>query len=344
MQTQRIGGGGRCALGVVVPAPAGYSAAMSDPASNTKQAMRVARIALIAGLAITAIKFGIFFLTNSIAVLSDALESIINVVAAGIMLYSIWYGSRPVDRDHPYGHGKIEFMAVGLEGWLILVAGVLIGFEAVRRLISPAELQQLGLGLWLLGGMAVLNGALAVYVWRAGIRYRNQVLVADGKHLMTDVASTIGVFVGLLLVHYTGHQQLDSVAAILVAAAILFTSWRLLWQSFHGLMDRASPHDTQTITSILDEEIAQGHIAGYHKVRHRLSGGFHWVDMHLHVDGDMTIHQGHDLASRIEQRIQHALGQANATAHLEPIEDQANLTEDDPAATLPRSDRSGDDA
>ncbi|MEX0653087.1 MAG: cation diffusion facilitator family transporter [Phycisphaeraceae bacterium] len=311
---------------------------MRDTPGNSTQAMRVARIALVAGLFITALKFAIFFITHSVAVLSDAMESIINVVAAGIMLYSIWYSSRPADREHPYGHGKIEFLAVGLEGWLILVAGTLIGFEAIRRLVAPVELQQLTLGLWLLGIMAVLNAALAIYVWRSGVRLNNQVLVADGKHLMTDVASTVGVFAGLLLVQWTDYQRLDSAVAILVAAIILFTSWRLLWQSFHGLMDRTSDQSTRTITAILDEEIAQGQILGYHKVRHRQSGAFHWVDMHLHVQGDMSIRAGHELASRIEGRIEKSLGQANATAHLEPADEQATLADDDPAAKLPRSD------
>ncbi|MEX0744797.1 MAG: cation diffusion facilitator family transporter [Phycisphaeraceae bacterium] len=306
--------------------------------STHPQALSVARIALVAGLGITALKLSIFWLTHSVAVLSDALESIINVVAAGIMLYSIWYSARPADREHPYGHGKIEFMAVGMEGWLILVAGVLIAVEAVRRLFTPVELQRLEMGMWLLAGMTMLNATLAVYVWRAGVRLGHQVLVADGKHLMTDVASTGGVFVGLLLVHWTGYRQLDSLVAVGLAGAIMYTSWRLLWQSFHGLMDSTTQRESSAITDILNDEVARGQIVGYHKVRHRKSGAFHWVDMHLHVDGDLSVREGHELASRIEHRIELALGRANATAHLEPAENQARLAPDDPAATLPHSD------
>lgn len=323
----------------------------ADPHFDVVQ--RTAKYALLAGIAIALLKFGIFWLTQSVAVLGDGLESLINIAAGGVMLYSIWYSNRPADREHPYGHGKIEFLAVGLEGWLILVAGIVIVVEAVRRLLfSAVELTHLSTGLWLLGLILLLDGALAGYVWHAGRKYANAVLQADGKHLLTDVASTAAVLLGLILVHVTGYHWLDPVVAVLVAGAILGVSWRLLWQSFHGLMDRSDPHDQHAIQQILDDEVSRGHIRGYHKVRHRRTGPFRWVDMHLHVDGRMTIAEGHELASRIEGRIERHFGRANATAHLEPYDPQrhppaglsaADLGEHPPANPATASHTAADD-
>lgn len=290
-----------------------------DP--NLGRIRRVALQALVAGAVLLALKLVIFQLTNSVAVLTDALESIINIAAAAVMLYSLWYSNRPADREHPYGHGKIEFMAVGLEGWLILMAGVVIGFEAVRRLVIGAELERLTVGAWALAAVGVFDAMLAAYVWRAGRRWNSAVLAADGKHLATDVASTAGVVIGLFLVQWTGKAWLDPLVAILMAALILVASWKLLWQSFHGLMDSTDPEDDQAIREILDDEVSAGHIRGYHKVRHRHTGPFHWVDMHLQVDGSITVNEGHDVASRIEGRIERRLGRGNATAHVEPWED-----------------------
>lgn len=294
-----------------------------QPHPDLPQIRRVALHALSAGIVITAIKFGIFFLTNSAAVLSDAFESIINIVAAGFMLYSIWLANRPADRLHPYGHGKIEFMAVGLEGWLILLAGVVIAFEAARRLWRGVQPVQLEAGIILISIVAALTVALAWYVIHAGKRFDSDILRADGRHLMTDAASTLGVLIGLILVRVTGLWWLDPLIAIVLAAAILFTSWRLLWHSIHGLMDKVDPKDDAAIRRILDEEVTAGAIRSYHKVRHRHSGPFHWVDMHLQIDGDLTIREGHALASRIEGRIESELGQANATAHVEPADRDA---------------------
>lgn len=288
----------------------------ADP--NEVYIQRVAVHAILAGLLITLLKFTAFGLTNSVAILSDAMESIINIVAAGAMFYSLWLSNRPADKDHPYGHGKAEFLAVGMEGWLILFAGLLIAIEAIRRLFTGVEPTRLDVGLWMLFAIGLLSAALAGYVWWAGRKYDSEPLTADGKHLMTDVVSTVGVLLGLLLVKWTGWQWLDPIVAILVAGLCLFVSWRLLWQSIHGLMDARDPEDDKAIRAILDDEKQAGHILGYHKVRHRHNGPFHWIDMHLHVDGSMNVADSHALASKIEHRIEAELGRANATAHVEP--------------------------
>ena len=293
---------------------------MPDPQGdpNLPQVRRVALHALIGGVVITLLKFAVFRITNySLAVLSDAFESIINVAAAVMILYTVWLTNRPADHDHPYGHGKIEYLAVGLEGWLILLSGVVIAVKAVERLIVPVP-PQLDLGIWALGGVGVLSAALAIYVRWSGRAYDNALLVAHGKHLITDVASTVAVVLGLLLVKWSNWIRLDPLVAMIIAGLVLFMSWRLLWQSIHGLMDRSDPQDDLLIRQILDHEVARGRIHGYHKVRHRHTGPFHWVDMHLQVDGGMTVAAGHELASDIEGCIEQRLGAANATAHLEP--------------------------
>ncbi len=294
---------------------------MPDPEMHPDKSrmMRVAQITLVAGLLITAAKFTIFWLTNSIAVLTDATESIINVAAAASMLYTIWLSNRPADRDHPYGHGKIEFMTVGFEGWLILIAGVVIAYQAIDRLISPADLQRLEWGLACLGVVGVMTGGLAVYVWLSGKKYDSLSLVADGKHLMTDCLSTVGVLLGLLLVRWTGWNWLDPIVALVMAVVILSTSWRLLWQSIDGLMDKSDPADEAAIEVILDAAVQAGSIMGYHKVRHRHSGAFHWVDLHVQVAPTLTVSRGHNIASQIEGQIEEKLGSANATAHIEPF-------------------------
>jgi len=299
---------------------------MPDPAPdpNLPNVQRVALVALGAGAVLMLAKIGVYLLTDSVAVLTDALESVINIVAAGAMFFAIRYANRPADRDHPYGHGKIEFMVVGLEGWLILFAGLWIGYEAIARFLSHNQPQHLGWGTGVLAVIGLADAALTFYVLRMGKRYHNAPLLADGRHLLTDVVSTVGVIVALVLVQWTGWTKLDPIVAVLLAGVILFMSWRLLWQSAAGLMDRSDPADDAAVRAILDEEVAAGVIRSYHKVRHRHTGAFHWVDLHVQVDGDLSVRQGHALASRIERRIEESLGDANATAHVEPAESNSD--------------------
>ena len=296
---------------------------MPDPRPHPDQVPinRVAKVALYAGVLIMALKFVVFAITNSAAVLTDALESIVNLVAAAMMIYSLKVAYLPADREHPYGHGKIEFMAVGIEGSLIFGAGALIVWESLHRLFGENHLNtaRLSTGIWMELLVVVLSLLLAVYVWRLGAVYKSPTVIADGKHLMTDVVSTVGGMIGMGLVMVTGHAWLDPAVALVIAVIIFYTSARLLHQSVNGLMDRIDDHDEALIRQILDEEVKGGSIRAYHKVRHRHNGTFHWVDMHLQVDADMSVHESHDLATRIERRIETELGEADATAHIEPF-------------------------
>ncbi len=281
-------------------------------------AQKVARVALLLGILITLLKFGVFLMTNSAAVLGDALESIVNLVAAAMALLSTWYAAQPADAEHPYGHGKIEFVSVGVEGAMIIFAALTMIFESSRRLLHGIEPQRLGYGLMLLSASNVLMVLLAVYVWQAGRRLQSPTLIADGKHLMTDVVTTLAAIIGLALVWYTGKTWLDPVIGIAIAVLILFAGGHLLRESFGGLMDEADPKDDRAIRGILDSEVADRRILSYHKVRHRHVGSFHWVDMHIQVPAEMTVAAAHQLASEIEYRIETHLGRAKATAHVEP--------------------------
>lgn len=281
-------------------------------------------IALIAGVGITALKFAVFAHTNSATVLSDALESIINVVAAVEMLYTLRHANRPPDRTHPYGHGKAEFMAVAFEGAMILMAGILIGYEAIARLIDPPALHNFDRGALMLLGVGAFALLLALFVLRRGRRSGSRVLLADGKHLLTDVGTTIGAIGGLALVHWTGLAWLDPILALIFAVGIVYVSWGLLSQSVNGLMDRTDPDDDRAVREVLEDELNQGSIRGFHKVRTRRNGSFCWIDMHLHVDPTMNVTDAHKLASRIEHRIEQEFIQANATAHVEPAAGGAN--------------------
>ena len=282
------------------------------------QTRRVAMVAIGAGVGITALKFAAFWVTDSMSVLSDAVESIANIVAAVVMLTAIHHASRPPDADHPYGHGNAEFMAVGLEGVLIMLAAVAIAASTIYRWVTAQGAEPLDLGLVLVAAVSLLSGLLAWYVWQAGRRYDNATLRADAKHLSTDVMTTAVVLLGLLLVRVTGAGWIDSVLALGLSVMIAVMGFRLAKEGYDGLMGRADPDDDRVIHGILREQQRRGRIRGYHKVRHRHTGPFHWVDLHLQLEGGQTIAEGHEVASEIEGEIERALGQANATAHVEP--------------------------
>lgn len=288
-------------------------------AAQQRAAQRVAWIAVAMGVLIMAMKFGVFWWTRSAVVLGDAMESIVNIVAAVVASVSTWYAARPADEDHPYGHGKVEFVAVGIEGALIVIAALSIIAESSRRLVAGTDLvQNAAWGVGALGGANLCVLTLALFVWWQGRKLRSPTLVADGKHLMTDFITTAAAMTGLGLVWLTGRWWVDSVSGIAIGLLILIAGGALLVESFGGLMDRADPQTDQAIRELLDHAVAGGEILSYHKVRHRRVGSFHWVDMHLQLPAQMTVAAAHEVASRVERRIEDRLGRAKATAHIEP--------------------------
>ncbi len=287
-------------------------------AQRARTARRTAAGAMVFGALLMGAKLAVFAMTGSAAVLSDALESVVNLAAAGMAMFSTWYAARPPDHDHPYGHGNVEFIAVAIEGLMVATAGVTIAYEAIGRLRQPVELHRLDVGAVAMGATAVLLALLAGWMWRTGRRIESPTLIADGKHLMTDVLTTLGVVAGLVVIRWTGLVWLDAVIALAVAVVVFVMGGRLMYESWAGLTSRVDPADDRAIRRILDQEQTAGRILGYHKVRYRHVGTFHWVDMHLQLPGDLTVRESHQIASAIEHRIEQALGHANATAHVEP--------------------------
>jgi cation diffusion facilitator family transporter len=289
--------------------------------------LRWAKIALFVGIGLLAIKLVAYFLTSSQAIFSDALENMANVVTAGFAVYAIRLSHRPADQDHPYGHGKIEFLSAGLEGATILLAAVFIVGKIVNSFLAreTRHVQRLDIGLTLMTAALIINGILGIALWLRGRKTRAIILEAGGIHLMTDAFDSIAVLIAIALVKLTGWQWLDPAAALVVAIYIAFLGLQLLKRSAAGLMDEQDPNEQQQLQNILSAHVGPTgtppQICSYHKLRFRHSGRNHWVDFHIMVPKDWSIEQGHQVASTIEHEIELALGQANATAHVEPCQD-----------------------
>ncbi len=259
-------------------------------------------------------------LTGSIGLFSDAAESLVNLVAALIAFWALGLAARPPDDEHMYGHSKAEYFASGLEGALVLFAAGSITVTAWRRLQHPQPLEAVDLGLVVAVISAVLNGAVALILMRAGARLRSVTLVADARHLLTDVWTTGGVVLGVLVVDWTGWLILDPLIAFVVALNIVWTGVRLLRETGYALLDSALPAtDHRVINSILAEYHARGVL--FHAVRTRQAGPRRFVSLHVLVPGDWTVQHGHDLCEAIELAISRELADTTVTTHLEPLED-----------------------
>jgi cation diffusion facilitator family transporter len=274
-----------------------------------------------------ALKFGAFFLTGSVGLLSDALESFVNLAAALIALVTLTYAHAGEDEEHNFGHAKAEFFSSGIEGALIFVAAGAIIWSAAPRLMEPRPLEQVGVGLALSVLAAGANLLCGWFLLKGAREHRSITLEADAHHLLTDVWTTAGVIAAVAVVHFTGWLVLDPLIAIAVALQILWTGWSLIRRSFDGLMDRAIPADELArVVAILEQVKAQG--GDYHRLRTRASGKKSFIDVHVLVPGSMSVHDGHDLAHRLESEIEAALPHAEVLTHLEPLEDPRSW--DDP--------------
>lgn len=272
-----------------------------------------------AGLTI-ALKFWAYRLTGSVGLLSDAIESIVNLVAAVAAFWALSYAAKPADTDHTFGHSKAEYFSSALEGFLILVAAISIAIAAVERVFNPQPIEQLGLGLGMALVASAVNGGVAWILLKASRRFRSITLRADAHHLFTDVWTSVGVVVGIALVSLTDWLLLDPIVALLVAANIVWTGLRLLRETRDGLLDTALPKAAQqAIALILDSYIPQG--VQFHALRTRMAGSRSFVSLHVLVPGAWTVQQGHDLCEAVEQAIAIALPGTDVTTHLEPLED-----------------------
>lgn len=292
-------------------------------AANGASPMPLTRYAWlsIAAAAITILlKLSAYFITDSVGLLSDALESLVNLAAAIVALIALNLAARPPDEEFTFGYSKVEYFASGFEGGMILLAAVAIIATAIPRLINPVPLEQLGLGLVISVIASLINLGVALVLMNAGRRHRSITLEADAKHLLTDVWTTAGVLVGVALVWITGIERLDPVVAMLVAANIIFTGYRLLVRSARGLMDTALPkEELQTIHTILDSYQASG--VKYHALRSRRAAARSFLAVHLLVPGQWTVEQGHRVAEEIESQVRAVVPSTNIVTHIEPQED-----------------------
>ena len=291
-------------------------------AADSTRGMPLPRWALLsvaAALVTIALKLTAVRLTGSVGLLSDAGESLVNLATALMALFALWYAAHPPDRDHTYGHSKIEYFASGIEGVLILLAGGGILVAAGSRLFHPAPLTSLGTGLALSLGAAAINLAVSQVLWRVARRSRSIALEAESQHLLTDVWTTVGVVAGLVLVLLTGLTWLDPLLALAVGLHILRTGGRLLWRSFQGLMDTAlSPSDTAVIAQAIEDCLEPG--MTFHELRTRRSGARQFADVHVLVPGEHSVREAHRRATDIEQAVRAALPATEMVVHVEPLE------------------------
>ncbi len=279
-------------------------------------------LSIVAAVLTLALKFAAYFLTGSVALLSDAAETLVNVVAASVAYFSLLYAAQPVDPEHTYGHEKIEFFSSGLEGVLILVAAAGIIWHALQHLLAPEMPEALGWGIAACALATVINLTVAWLLLRVGRAHRSIVLEADGQHLMTDVWISVGVIVGIGLIAATGLPVFDPICALLVAGNIVWTGCHLLRRSFDGLMDRALPDEEQAaLRQVIQQHLAAG--MTYHALRTRRAGARRFVDFHLLVPGKMSVKEAHDTAEQIEAAVGASFAGMEVTVHIEPIEERA---------------------
>ncbi len=259
--------------------------------------------------------------TGSVSLLSDALESIVNLVAAALAVVALRLAARPADSAHPHGYEKVEYFSSGFEGALILVAAAGIAVEAIPRLLSPRPIESVSVGLLFSGIACVANLVVARLLLRVGRQTRSIALEADGHHLMSDVWTSVGVLGAIVAVHFTGLTILDPIAALVVAANIVRIAGPLVVRSFRGLMDASLPADELDPIRAALVHIKSTYPVEIHALRTRQAGARRFVELHVLVPGDWTVARGHDLCEEVEHRIRALAPRTTVTTHLEPLED-----------------------
>ncbi|MEW6128237.1 MAG: cation diffusion facilitator family transporter [Acidobacteriota bacterium] len=287
---------------------------------------RYAYLSIVTAIATILLKSLAYWVTGSIGLLSDALESIVNLVGALMALAMLTIAARPPDEEHPYGYSKAEYFSSGVEGGLILIAAVSIGIAAVERLIMPKEIEQTGIGIIISIFASIINFAVARILLNVGREANSITLEADAHHLLTDVWTSAGVILGVGLVTLTGWKRLDPIIAIAVAVNIVWTGFQLVRRSTLGLMDRALPvAERDAIQAIFDKYKQQG--IDFHALRSRQAGARKFLTVHVLVPGRWSVKKGHDLVEQIEEEIRKVLVDVTITTHLEPIEDPVSFND-----------------
>lgn len=287
---------------------------------------RYAYLSIGAALATILLKGIAWWMTGSVGLLSDALESFVNLAGALMALAMISLAEMPEDQEHAYGHGKAEYFSSAFEGFLILLAAASIGYAAVGRFLHPRALESVGIGLAVSVVASLINLATARILLKVGRGQNSITLEADAHHLLTDVWTSAGVLAAVAMVWVTGWLWLDPAIALVVAANIVLTGWRLLRRSASGFMDEAIPTEQiRAIEGVLEQYRQQG--LEFHALRTRQAGMRSFVTLHVLVPGDWTVKQGHDWLEKIEADIIRVVPKANVTSHLEPVEDPLSLSD-----------------
>jgi cation diffusion facilitator family transporter len=322
------------------------SKTMLEPSRNSGRAegrnslTRFAWLSIAAALVTIALKTAAYMLTGSVGLLSDAIESLVNLVGGIMALAMLTVAARPADEDHAYGHTKAEYFSSGVEGGLILIAAVSIAFAGVQRLLAPRPLEEIGLGLAISGLASGVNLAVALLLLRVGRKRNSITLEANAQHLLTDVWTSVGVVAGVGAVALTGWQRLDPIVALIVAANIIWTGIAIVLRSTSGLMDTAlSAEDLASVRRTLEHFQQDG--VQFHALRTRQSGARKFVSVHVLVPGEWTVQRGHELLERIETDVRGNLPGASIFTHLEPLDDPASWADVhlEPPARKTASDR-----
>ena len=286
-----------------------------------------AGVSVATALVTLALKLAAAHVTGSVALLSDALEGLVNLFAAILALVVLTYAAEAPDREHNFGHEKAEYFSSGIEGALIFVAAAAIVWTAIPRLVAPKPLEDLGIGLTIALVAAAANAGCAWVMLKGAGEHRSIALEADARHLLTDVWTTAGVAVGVVLADATGILRIDPLVAIAVALHILWTGAKLVRRSFQGLMDEAIPAgDRAKIVEVLDALRTRGF--DYHELRTRTAGSRSFVDVHILVPGTMSVQDGHNLVEGLEKEVQLRLPHVEMLTHLEPLEDPRSFTDE----------------
>jgi cation diffusion facilitator family transporter len=299
---------------------------MTTETTDRASLTRFAWLSIGAALITIGLKATAYLLTGSVGLLSDALESFVNLAGALLALAMLTIAARPADEEHPYGHSKAEYFSSGVEGALILVAAGTIVYTAVQRLLNPRPLEQIGLGIAVSVAAALVNLLVALILLKAGKQHNSITLEGNAQHLLTDVWTSVGVVVGVGLVGLTGWMPLDPLVAFVVAGNIIWSGVHLVRRSVKGLMDTALPAEEQNkIDQILSPYRESGIL--FHELRTRRAGAQRFVSFHVLVPGEWTVHHGHQLLEKIETDIRQALPNITIFTHLESLNDPASWDE-----------------
>jgi cation diffusion facilitator family transporter len=283
------------------------------------------RISFAVSLISFLIKFVGYLITGSNTVLSDMAESVVHVLAVGFSMYGVYLSMQPPDEKHPYGHERIEFLSVGVEGAVIFMAGLLIIYQSVKHLVLGLEPENLQEGMLVVASAGLVNLALGMYIMYVGKAEKSNILIGNAKHTLTDVWTSAGVVVTLILIHFTNFTLLDSLVAVLIALYIMYEGGNLVRFAFRGLMDTKNEAQDKRIIEVLEHQMPEG-IRGWHGLRHRTAGRTTWVEMHVLFDKDIRLEVAHDIGTELEKRIVKSVdGDAVVTLHLEPEQTHATV-------------------